>query len=175
MTDFYTNTSKTNCVDDTYANIEDSEFKEQFLRIITGTLEEKLNDPSLCPTIKRNADLDLRFKLELIEKQETNQNYIRMLESRKNLPSYSKQDEIIKLIKKNQVVVISGETGCGKTTQVAQFILDDYLLNENGSVCRIFCTQPRRISAISVAERVADERGEDCGKSSVGFQIRLEK
>lgn len=164
-----------NNVDTIYANIEDSEFKEQFLRLITGTLEEKLNDSSLCPTIKRDTHLDLRYKLELIEKQETNQKYIRMLESRKNLPSYSKQIEIINLIKKNQIVVISGETGCGKTTQVAQFILDDYLLNENGSICRIFCTQPRRISAISIAERVADERGEGCGNSSVGFQIRLEK
>ncbi|KAL1115561.1 hypothetical protein AAG570_005851 [Ranatra chinensis] len=43
-----------------------------------------------------------------------------------------------------------------------------------GSTCRVVCTQPRRISAISVAERVAEERAEKCGKS-VGYQIRLEK
>lgn len=64
--------------------------------------------------------------------------------------------------------------GCGKTTQIAQFILDDQLEAGNGSVTRIICTQPRRISAISVAERVAAERAERLGKS-VGYQIRLEK
>lgn len=64
--------------------------------------------------------------------------------------------------------------GCGKTTQIAQFILDDELEAGNGSVTRIICTQPRRISAISIAERVAMERAESLGKS-VGYQIRLEK
>ncbi|KAG8233215.1 hypothetical protein J437_LFUL013269 [Ladona fulva] len=66
--------------------------------------------------------------------------------------------------------------GCGKTTQVAQFILDQEILAGRGSTCRIVCTQPRRISAISVAERVADERSEKCGRGfSTGYQIRLEK
>ena len=49
----------------------------------------------------------------------------------------------------------SGETGCGKTTQVPQFILDH--CDAAGTRCNIICTQPRRISAMSVAERVADE------------------
>jgi len=52
--------------------------------------------------------------------------------------------------------------------------LDNQLEAENGSITRIICTQPRRISAISVAERVAVERAERLGKS-VGYQIRLEK
>ncbi|KAG7175318.1 DExH-box ATP-dependent RNA helicase DExH1-like [Homarus americanus] len=62
---------------------------------------------------------------------------------------------------------------CGKTTQVAQFILEDAIADGHGSTCHIVCTQPRRISAISVAQRVADERGEKLGKS-IGYQIRLE-
>ena len=65
--------------------------------------------------------------------------------------------------------------GCGKTTQVAQFILDDYIMKGHGSMCHIICTQPRRISATSVAARVAEERDEACGRGSVGYQIRLEK
>ena len=65
-------------------------------------------------------------------------------------------------------------SGCGKTTQVAQFILDDAIERGNGSITKVVCTQPRRISAVSVAERVAAERGEGMGKS-VGYQIRLEK
>lgn len=80
-----------------------------------------------------------------------------------------------------QVMVISGETGCGKSTQVPQFFLDDWLLqssvaldaNRPISHCEVICTQPRRISAIGVAERVADERAEKIG-NTVGYQIRLE-
>jgi len=63
--------------------------------------------------------------------------------------------------------------GCGKTTQVPQFILDDAISRGEGSLCRIICTQPRRISAITIAQRVAEERNESLGKS-VGYQIRLE-
>ena len=63
--------------------------------------------------------------------------------------------------------------GCGKTTQIPQYILDNHILNLEGSTCRIVCTQPRRISAITVAERVAQERGEPLGES-VGYHIRLE-
>lgn len=59
--------------------------------------------------------------------------------------------ELVKLINNNRVTVISGETGCGKTTQVTQFILDDHIERGLGSTCRIVCTQPRRISAISVS------------------------
>lgn len=58
--------------------------------------------------------------------------------------------ELTELINSNRVIVVSGETGCGKTTQVTQFILDDHISRGVGSVCRVVCTQPRRISAISV-------------------------
>ncbi|KAL0362125.1 UNVERIFIED_CONTAM: DExH-box ATP-dependent RNA helicase DExH6 [Sesamum calycinum] len=70
-----------------------------------------------------------------------------------------------------QVVLICGETGCGKTTQVPQFLLDHAW--SKGETCKIVCTQPRRISATSVAERIASERGEAIG-DSVGYKIRLE-
>lgn len=61
---------------------------------------------------------------------------------------------------------------CGKTTQVPQIILDDMIDRNKGSEAYIICTQPRRIAAISVAERVAQERLQGCGQS-VGYQIRL--
>lgn len=70
-----------------------------------------------------------------------------------------------------QVVIISGETGCGKTTQIPQFILESEIESVRGAVCSIICTQPRRISAMSVSERVAAERGEKLGES-VSFYLK---
>lgn len=67
--------------------------------------------------------------------------------------------------------MITGDTGSGKTTQVPQYLLE--LSSEKDEPVRIVCTQPRRIAAISVAERVANERGEPLG-GTVGYQIRLE-
>merc|ERR1719322_1678230 len=93
-------------------------------------------------------------------KQRMSKGYSSMFEFRKKLPAYKQRRELIELVNSNQVVVVSGETGCGKTTQVPQFILEDALESGRGSSCRIVCTQPRRISAISIAERVASERDE---------------
>ena len=67
--------------------------------------------------------------------------------------------------------MISGDTGSGKTTQVPQFILEHFC--DTKQPVRILCTQPRRIAAMSVAERVASERGETLG-GTTGYQIRLE-
>ncbi|XP_044189523.1 3'-5' RNA helicase YTHDC2 isoform X1 [Thunnus albacares] len=88
-----------------------------------------------------------------------------------SLPVHERQEEIVQLIRENRVVLVVGETGSGKTTQIPQFLLDD--CSRNGEPCRIFCTQPRRLAAIAVAERVAAERGESVGQT-VGYHIRLE-
>lgn len=95
-----------------------------------------------------------------------------LLSQRKKLPAWSMRAEVVAAVSSNQCVVVSGQTGCGKTTQVPQFILDDALAS-NGKQANIICTQPRRISAVGVAERVADERGEPCGVT-VGYRIRLD-
>uniref|UniRef100_A0A3Q3AWS4 RNA helicase n=1 Tax=Kryptolebias marmoratus TaxID=37003 RepID=A0A3Q3AWS4_KRYMA len=87
------------------------------------------------------------------------------------LPVHKHQEEIVQLIRENRVVIVVGETGSGKTTQIPQFLLDN--CSKNGQPCRIFCTQPRRLAAIAVAERVAAERGENVGQT-VGYHIRLE-
>ncbi|XP_020966764.1 DExH-box ATP-dependent RNA helicase DExH5, mitochondrial isoform X2 [Arachis ipaensis] len=97
----------------------------------------------------------------------------RMLEFRRSLPAYKEKKAILSLLSRNQVVVISGETGCGKTTQIPQFILESEIESVRGAACNIICTQPRRISAMSVSERVAYERGEKLGES-VGYKVRLE-
>lgn len=61
----------------------------------------------------------------------------------------------------------------GKTTQVCQYILEDYIMSGQGAWCNICVTQPRRISAVSVSERVASERCEDLGQS-MGYSVRFE-
>ncbi|CAL8280780.1 unnamed protein product [Lota lota] len=88
-----------------------------------------------------------------------------------SLPVHAYREKILRLVKDNSVVVVVGETGSGKTTQIPQFLLDD--CSRNGIPCRVFCAQPRRLASISAAERVAEERGEKVGQT-VGYQIRLE-
>lgn len=107
------------------------------------------------------------------QKKQSSRRFRSMLEQRKNLPAWQEKDTILGLLEGCQVLVVSGMTGCGKTTQIPQFILDASLRGPAGQVANIICTQPRRISAISVAQRVAQERAESLGKS-VGYQIRLE-
>eukprot|EP00584_Thalassiosira_punctigera_P005125 CAMPEP_0172535832 /NCGR_PEP_ID=MMETSP1067-20121228/7666_1 /TAXON_ID=265564 ORGANISM="Thalassiosira punctigera, Strain Tpunct2005C2" /NCGR_SAMPLE_ID=MMETSP1067 /ASSEMBLY_ACC=CAM_ASM_000444 /LENGTH=282 /DNA_ID=CAMNT_0013320787 /DNA_START=177 /DNA_END=1022 /DNA_ORIENTATION=+ len=83
------------------------------------------------------------------------------------------RDKLLSTIHHNQVTVVSGDTGCGKTTQVPQLVLDDLILNNRGAEANIIVTQPRRISAIGVSERIAAERCERIGES-VGYSIRLD-
>eukprot|EP01060_Flectonema_neradi_P034314 TRINITY_DN5980_c0_g1_i1.p1 TRINITY_DN5980_c0_g1~~TRINITY_DN5980_c0_g1_i1.p1 ORF type:complete len:1281 (+),score=197.77 TRINITY_DN5980_c0_g1_i1:45-3887(+) len=84
------------------------------------------------------------------------------------LPMRRQQQQLQKLLGQTDVIVLSGETGSGKSTQAPQIILDSGLIKGG-----IICTQPRRISAVTVAERVAAERGVPIG-SEVGFQVRFE-
>ncbi|KAH9946814.1 P-loop containing nucleoside triphosphate hydrolase protein [Amylocystis lapponica] len=103
--------------------------------------------------------------------------YQEMLYQRNQLPIARHRDDIIAALETHQVLVLSGETGCGKSTQVPAFILEDQLAQ--GKNCKIYCTEPRRISAISLAQRVSRELGEPPGavgtaNSIVGYSIRLE-
>jgi len=96
-----------------------------------------------------------------------------MLAQRSKLPAYKIRDQLLSAICQNQVTVISGDTGCGKTTQVPQLVLDDLIMKNRGAEANIIVTQPRRISAIGVSERIAAERCEKIGET-VGYSIRLE-
>ncbi|XP_035669550.1 ATP-dependent RNA helicase TDRD9-like [Branchiostoma floridae] len=88
------------------------------------------------------------------------------------LPITGYQEEIITTVESNSVTVIQGDTGSGKTTQVPQYILDHYARANRW--CNIVVTQPRRIAAISIARRVADERGWRLG-GIVGYQVGMDK
>ncbi|KAF1336029.1 Atp-dependent RNA helicase, partial [Globisporangium splendens] len=111
--------------------------------------------------------------LQLRRKKDSNSEFQEMIASRAKLPAAAEKENVIQYLKHNQVVLVCGQTGCGKTTQVPQFILDDYIDNSRGGECQIICTQPRRIAAIGVATRVAQERCEDIA-DIVGYQIRMD-
>jgi ATP-dependent helicase HrpA len=85
------------------------------------------------------------------------------------LPITAKRHEIVRAIKDNPVLIISGETGCGKSTQLPKMCLEA----GRGIAGRIACTQPRRIAAITIAHRIAEELGETVGRT-VGYKIRFQ-
>ncbi|KAK9921475.1 hypothetical protein M0R45_029984 [Rubus argutus] len=123
-------------------------------------------------TVKEKEKLSLQLK-ESQEKMKVSNSLRAMLTFREKLPAFNVKSEFLRAVSENQVLVVSGETGCGKTTQLPQFILEDEISRLHGADCNIICTQPRRISAVSVAARISSERGENLGES-VGYQIRLE-
>ncbi|KAM6898771.1 ATP-dependent RNA helicase DHX8 isoform 2-T2 [Lycodopsis pacificus] len=92
-----------------------------------------------------------------------------ILEQRESLPIYKLKEQLIQAVHDNQILIVIGETGSGKTTQITQY------LAEAGYTTRgkIGCTQPRRVAAMSVAKRVSEEYG-CCLGQEVGYTIRFE-
>jgi len=94
-------------------------------------------------------------------------------QQRKSLPVYGMRSELVKAIRENQFLVIVGETGSGKTTQIVQYVYEEALNIVHGKHKVIGCTQPRRVAAASVAKRVAEEVGCKVGEE-VGYYVRFE-
>ncbi|KAK9473278.1 P-loop containing nucleoside triphosphate hydrolase protein [Dipodascopsis tothii] len=90
-------------------------------------------------------------------------------EQRQSLPAFAVRQELLRVIRDNQVIIVIGETGSGKTTQLTQFLFEDGY----GKLGLIGCTQPRRVAAMSVAKRVSEEMGVRLG-DLVGYSIRFE-
>ena len=87
-----------------------------------------------------------------------------------DLPIAAHRYKLLELIEENRIVCVEGETGCGKSTRVPQYILDHSLSLVPPRECRVLVTQPRRMAAIKLAERVATERGERVGYT-VGYCV----
>ena len=93
-----------------------------------------------------------------------------MKEIRESLPIFAYRTQLLEAIEQFQTLIIVGETGSGKTTQIPQYLAEAGY-TKNGK--KIGCTQPRRVAAMSVAARVADEMGSKIGYE-VGYSIRFE-
>ncbi|AMD19971.1 HCL180Wp [Eremothecium sinecaudum] len=145
--------------------------------------EGNLRDQKSKPAIKKESkgrgratktltqDEVTRIEQEYLDRIKTPQ-YGEMISQRSKLPAWGKQKRIVEMVENNDVILVTGETGSGKSTQVVQFLLDSLMKDKKDfSKRKIICTQPRRISAIGLAERVSDERRTKCG-SEVGYIIR---
>ncbi|CEF88485.1 DEAH-box ATP-dependent RNA helicase prp43 [Fusarium graminearum] len=99
------------------------------------------------------------------------QKYFQILQSRRDLPVTKQRQEFLDKYHSTQILVFVGETGSGKTTQIPQYVVYDELPHLTGKL--IACTQPRRVAAMSVAQRVADEMDVTLGEE-VGYSIRFE-
>uniref|UniRef100_A0A453I839 RNA helicase n=1 Tax=Aegilops tauschii subsp. strangulata TaxID=200361 RepID=A0A453I839_AEGTS len=96
--------------------------------------------------------------------------YLEILEKRRTLPVWQQKDEFLRVLRDNQTLILVGETGSGKTTQIPQFVLEAEGLSNRSMVA---CTQPRRVAAMSVSRRVAEEMDVTIGEE-VGYSIRFE-
>jgi len=118
-------------------------------------------------TLKRLRALEKKV-ISSIKRREARSARLPKVTYPETLPITEKRDEIVEAIKNHQVVVITGETGSGKTTQIPKMCIEA----GRGIDGSIGCTQPRRIAAVTVARRIADELNEEIGKS-VGYKIRF--
>lgn len=90
-------------------------------------------------------------------------------DQREFLPVFEVRDELMRIVRENKVIIIVGETGSGKTTQLTQYLMEAGYWKYG----IIGCTQPRRVAAVSVAKRVSEEVGTELG-DIVGYSIRFE-
>uniref|UniRef100_A0A2N9IM34 RNA helicase n=1 Tax=Fagus sylvatica TaxID=28930 RepID=A0A2N9IM34_FAGSY len=103
------------------------------------------------------------------------QRYYEILEKRRSLPVWHQKEEFLQVLKANQTLILVGETGSGKTTQIPQFVLEaiDIETPDKRRKMMVACTQPRRVAAMSVSRRVAEEMDVTIGEE-VGYSIRFE-
>ncbi|KAJ9186248.1 hypothetical protein P3X46_001849 [Hevea brasiliensis] len=164
---------------------ERREVREQQQRTMLDSIPKDLNRPWEDPmpeTGERHLAQELRgvglsaydmpeWKKDAFGKALTfgQRSKLSIQEQRQSLPIYKLKKELIQAVHDNQVLVVIGETGSGKTTQVTQYLAEAGYTTKG----KIGCTQPRRVAAMSVAKRVAEEFGCRLGEE-VGYAIRFE-
>ncbi|KAL7167887.1 hypothetical protein ACSBR2_038344 [Camellia fascicularis] len=164
---------------------ERREVREQQQRTMLDSIPKDLNRPWEDPmpeTGERHLAQELRgvglsaydmpeWKKDAFGKALTfgQRSKLSIQEQRRNLPIFKLKNELIQAVHDNQVLVVIGETGSGKTTQVTQYLAEAGYTTKG----KIGCTQPRRVAAMSVAKRVAEEFGCRLGEE-VGYAVRFE-
>ena len=161
---------------------EDRHIKRQSSRshpcqALTPAIEEPSNSGDLLANMRRHQTTTKQANaaedgpLNPFTGEQLSANYFGILKKRRGLPVHQQRTEFLKLYQESQILVFVGETGSGKTTQIPQFVLFDDLPHIDGKM--VACTQPRRVAAMSVAQRVAEEMDVQLGQE-VGYSIRFE-
>ena len=133
-------------------------FDEEQIEFVRAEMMAGTDAKAGQPTVKEEAATRALSEFEQLQ------------ESRRKLPIYPYRAELLAAVRQYQVLIIVGETGSGKTTQVMQYLYEDGYCSDGKMVG---CTQPRRVAAMSVAARVAQEMGVKLGHE-VGYSIRFE-
>uniref|UniRef100_A0A0G4HCF0 Uncharacterized protein n=1 Tax=Chromera velia CCMP2878 TaxID=1169474 RepID=A0A0G4HCF0_9ALVE len=162
----------------------------------SGLVEEGFVGDRSFPfvSMKSSGPTEMEELREVASKAKITKESVDLRETRKLLPAWQWREVVLESVRNHQVTVIVGDTGCGKTTQVPQLLLEEGI--EKGEQRGIICTQPRRIAALSVADRVKSEFGlneltveeatpkrveagglegkGNCWKKLIGHQIRFQ-
>ena len=134
------------------------------------TLKRRIQKPGEHENLHKKLSSLERRLIASIDKRRRRRENVPEININNELPIASKHDEIVESIRQHQIVIISGDTGSGKTTQIPKLCLEA----GRGIDGKIGLTQPRRIAATTIARRIAEELNEDLGKS-VGYKIRFDE
>ncbi|XP_015236940.1 PREDICTED: ATP-dependent RNA helicase DHX29 [Cyprinodon variegatus] len=162
-----------------FNNSGEEEPEDSWENLANLNIEEKENKAEEKSKKSREWDGGLKAARELLLKLKESPIAKKLQAEREQLPVFQHRHRILEALQRHRVVVVAGETGSGKSTQIPQFLLDELLTGAKAAQpCNIVVTQPRRISAMSLACRVSQELGCEDGpgsKSSLcGYQIRME-
>ncbi len=159
---------------------EGSDEDEMLLKVTVESIskESKKNDPPVF--VDNKGAKKVAMDSVLVNMAKSSEHVKRTKKCRKHrsrlssvtakLPILEHREKILELIRNHTVTCIEGETGCGKSTMVPQFILDEMLNQQEPQFCNVIVTQPRRVAAVKLAERVAAERQEPVGRT-IGYCV----
>lgn len=131
------------------------------------TMETEISIPDNHP---KNLIKNHIYERNSNENETAENNSTRPAALQGTLPIYRSYQEIVDSVENNQVTIVSATTGSGKTTQIPKFIMNHFKSEQPS----IIVTQPRRVAAISLANRLAHELGESCPGHSVGYSVRFD-
>lgn len=155
------------------SEVKGSELFKRAPAPIPTTIDESQNHQAHTKTSPLVLERKSQQLKERLEAYRVDPKMEKMRATRDNLPITSYKQTILKTIDSKGVTVLTAATGSGKSTQTPQYVLDDFIERGDGANCRILVTQPRRLAALALADRVADERGQRVG-SEVGYQVRFD-
>jgi len=139
------------------------------------SLFDVVDNNSTAKMVKTNSGLTVNNFINRWNRKPYSQRYYEILEKRKTLPVWHQKQDFLQVLKDNQILILVGETGSGKTTQIPQFVLEavDLEIPDKRRKMMVACTQPRRVAALSISRRVAEEMDVSIGEE-VGYSIRFE-